>query len=175
MHFYINWRFFLYLYVSEIYMKIFKNIILTFASVILLAIMPSCSKMKDIKITSVGLESLSPKGFRAADAVLSLGIDNPSMAFTITKVNGLLKYNGEDFATYSADSLAVDKKCEKVYDLPCSAVISENVGLRQVMNLITSGSLEGFTTDVEAHVTLKNGIGKTFTFKDLDLNKISKE
>ena len=43
------------------------------------------------------------------------------------------------------------------------------------MALLKNGSLEGFTTDVEAHVTLKNGVGKTFKFKDLDLNKLSNE
>ena len=152
-----------------------KSIISIFASVLLLAMIPSCSKVKDIKITSVGLESFSPKGFRSADAVLAIGIDNPAMGFIITKVNGMLKYNGEDFATYSADSLSVDKKSVKVYDLPCSAELSESVGLRQVMALLKNGSLEGFTTDVEAHVTLKNGVGKTFKFKDLDLNKLSNE
>ncbi|MCI2108384.1 MAG: hypothetical protein LKK12_05455 [Bacteroidales bacterium] len=156
-------------------MRTNRNLILIFAGVLALALMSSCSKVKDIKITSVGLESLSPKGFRSADAVLAVGIDNPAMGFIITKVNGILKYNGEDFASYSADSLSVDKKCVKVYDLPCSAELSESVGLAQVMTLLKNRSLEGFTTDVEARVTLKNGVGKTFKFKDLDLNKLSNE
>lgn len=42
-------------------MRTNRNLILIFAGVLALALMSSCSKVKDIKITSVGLESLSPK------------------------------------------------------------------------------------------------------------------
>lgn len=144
----------------------------------MLCLAPSCSsinKMKDIKVTSVGLDSFAPRGFRSADAVLAIGIDNPTLAFTITDLAGVLKYNGEDMATYKADSLTIDKKCSKVYTLPCSATIGENVGLGQVLKMVSQGSMKGFTTDVEAHVRLKNGLGKTLKFKDLDLEKMTKE
>lgn len=156
-------------------MRQFRNIFLALAGAILLAMTASCSKAKDIKITSVAVDSFSPKGFRAADAVLAIGIDNPTFSFTLTNLSGVVKYNGEDFATYSADSLTVDKKCSKVYDLPCSAMLSENVKLSQVVSLLQKKSLEGFTTDVEAHVKLKNGLGKTLKFTDLDLQKMTEK
>ena len=150
--------------------KIFLGLILVTTCV---AFLSGCSKVKDIKVTSCGLESYSLKGLRSVDAVLAVGIDNPTFGFTITDLSGLVKYNGEDFATYTADSVAVDKKCSKVYDLPCSATLSEGVSLKQILSLASKGTLEGFTTDIEAKVRLRNGVGTTLRFKDLDLQKMT--
>jgi len=158
-------------------MKTIRRTLLPFLVVLLVSVgLTGCgvSKVKDIEITSFGLESYSLKGLRSVQAVLAVGIDNPAFEFTITDLSGIVKYNGENFASYTADSLTVDKKCSKVYDLPCTATLSDGVGLMQVMSIARSESLEGFTTDVEAHVKLHNGLGKTLRFKDLDLQELTK-
>ena len=135
----------------------------------------SLKKVKDISITSVGVESYSFSGLRSVKAVLAVGIDNPTFAFKVTELNGILKYKGEDIAFYSADTLSVDKKCVKVYDLPCSATLSEGVNLMKAMQIARNGTLDGFTTDVEAKVKLKSGAGTTLRFKDLDLKKMTEK
>ena len=157
-------------------MKVVRRIVLCLAALLPLLVFQGCagvSKMKDIKVTSCGVESYSLKGLRSVDAVLALGIDNPSFAFKVTELNGILKYKGEDIAFYTADTLQVDKKCSKVYDLPCSATLSERMTLMQVLQIAGKGSLEGFTTDIEAKVKLKNGAGTTLRFKDLDLQELA--
>ena len=61
--------------------------------------LPGCgslAKVKEIKVTSCGVESYSMKGLRSLDAVLAIGIDNPAMEFTVNELDGILKYHGED-------------------------------------------------------------------------------
>ncbi len=138
------------------------------------AILSGCSglsKVKDIKVTSCGLESYSLKGLRSVDAVLAVGIDNPTFAFKVMNVSGTVKYKGEDFATYTADTMSVDKKCSKVYDVPCTATLNDGVSLMKLMQIAKKGSLEGFTTDVTATVKLKSGAGTTLKFKNMTLTK----
>lgn len=158
-------------------MKTFKRTIFGFLiALVACAVVSGCSglsKVKDIKVTSCGLESYSLKGLRSVDAVLAVGIDNPTFAFKVMGVSGTVKYNGEDFATYTADTISVDRKCTKVYDLPCAATLSDGVSLMKLMQIVKKGNLEGFTTDVTATVKLKNGVGKTFRFKNIDLNKMT--
>lgn len=158
-------------------MKTFKRTIFgIFVALLACAVLSGCSglsKVKDIKVTSCGLESYSLKGLRSVDAVLAVGIDNPTFAFKVMDVSGIVKYNGEDFATYTADTVSVEKKCSKVYDLPCSATLSDGVSLKQLMQIAKKGNLEGFTTDVTATVKLKSGAGKTFKFKNIDLNELA--
>lgn len=157
-------------------MKTFKSIFIGFFVAFLAsAVLSGCSglsKVKDIKVTSCGLESYSLKGLRSIDAVLAVGIDNPTFAFTVMDVSGTVKYNGEDFATYTADTICVEKKCSKVYDLPCTATLSDGVSLMKMMQIVKKGNLEGFTTDVTATVKLKSGAGTTMKFKDIDLSKM---
>ena len=145
----------------------------TASMAVLLLILSGCAdleKVKDIKVTSVGVESYSFRGLRSVDAILALGIDNPTFAFNVTGLNGILKYKGEDFAFFSADTIKVDKKCSKVYDLPCSAMLSEGVSLKRAIQLFSSNvDLDGFTADVEAKVKLRSGAGTTLKYKDLDL------
>jgi hypothetical protein len=154
-----------------------SKILLTLLTVIFLTLSSCASlkKVKDINITSVGVESYSFSGLRSINAVLAIGIDNPTFAFRVTRLNGILKYKGEDFAFYSADTLHVDSRCVKVYDLPCSATLSDGVNLLKAMQIARDGSLDGFTTDVEAKVKLKSGAGTTLKFKDLDLKKMTEK
>lgn len=154
-----------------------SKILLTLLAVIFLTLSSCASlkKVKDINITSVGVESYSFSGLRSINAVLAIGIDNPTFAFRVTRLNGILKYKGEDFAFYSADTLHVDSRCVKVYDLPCSATLSDGVNLLKAMQIARDGSLDGFTTDVEAKVKLKSGAGTTLKFKDLDLKKMTEK
>ena len=46
--------------------------------------------------------------------------------------------------------------------------------LLEVLTLISRRSLEGFTADIRLHAKLKNGMGKTLEFKDLDIEKLAK-
>lgn len=152
--------------------------ILSLIAAAVVAMLPACgslSKVKDIKITSCGVESYSMKGLRSINAVLALGIDNPAMDFTVTELNGILKYHGEDFAFYSGDTLQVEGKCSKVYDLPCSVTLKEGIGLLQAMQIIGKNSLDDFTTDIEAKVKIRKGPRKTVRFKDLDLQKLAEK
>ena len=158
-------------------MKTFKRTIFSiFVALLACAVLSGCSglsKVKDIKVTSCGLESYSLKGLRSVDAVLAVGIDNPTFAFKVMDVSGTVKYNGEDFATYTADTVSVEKKCSKVYDMPCTATLNDGISLMKLMQIVKKGNLEGFTTDVTATVELKSGTGKTFRFKNIDLKKMT--
>ena len=153
--------------VSKIFLAMSATLVLAFSGC------AGLEKVKDIKVTSVGVESYSFSGLRSIDAVLAIGIDNPTFAFKITDLNGILKYKGEDFAFYSADTIKVDKKCSKVYDLPCSATLTEGVSLMRAIQIARDGTLDGFTTDLEAKVKLRSGAGTTLKYKDLDLKKMA--
>jgi hypothetical protein len=155
--------------------RLFLGIITAVAMMSVLAGCGSLRKVRDIKVTSVSLESYSLNGLRSADGVLAVGIDNPSFAFTVTRLDGVLKYKGEEVALYSADKFSVDKQCVKVYDVPCKAFLGEGISLMQVMQIIRQGNLEGLTTDIEAKVKLKNGAGTKLKFKDLDLQKMAEK
>ncbi len=169
-----NWYFFISLHIVNMskFMKHMTGRIKVLLAFLAFAVtLAGCgvSKVKDIKVTSFGIESYSLRGLRSLEAVVALGIDNPSFEFTVTDLAGTILYNGENFASYAADSVRVAARCESVYDLKCTATLSDGVTLRNLLMLAGSGGLDGLTTDVEAKVILRNGVAKKIRVKNLDI------
>ena len=130
----------------------------------------SVAKIKDLKVTSVGVKYVVPTSSRSVDAVLLLGLDNPSVTFTVDDVNGTIRYYDREMAHFTAGELPVQGRSIQVYELPCSVVLDDKVSLLDLLAISSKRSLEGMTADVSLHVKLKNGAGTTLNFNNLDLS-----
>ena len=74
-------------------MKVLRKIGVVLALVAGLLAVSGCAvtKIRDIRLTSVGVKYIVPTSSRSLDAVLLLGIDNPSISFTAQDVTGVVK------------------------------------------------------------------------------------
>ena len=124
-----------------------------------------------IAVTSVGIQSVNPTSSRSAEAVLLLEIDNPSLSFTASDINGTVKYKDKLMGSFTAGKLPVVGRTKQVYELPCTARLSENVSVLEVMRILAKNSYEGATADVDVHVNIGK-LGKTLKFRNLDLNEL---
>ena len=157
-------RLFLYLCEVMTLMKRAYRLVLVLLAVLSLA---GCASVKDIAVTSCSVVSVSPQGLRSADAVLALGIKNPLMAFTIKGLDGTIHKGDQTFATFSTSSLAVDRKCTKVYLMDCTGSLDKSVSLRDLLKIAASRDFEGYAIDLTMNVRLRWGIGKTLHFNNL--------
>jgi len=153
-------------------MKFFRKIALLLAAV---AVFAACdvAKIKDLSVTSVGVKYLVPTSSRSMDAVLLLGLDNPSISFTVQDVSGVVKHYDREIAQFTAGELPVQAKSVQVYELPCTAVLSDKVSLLDLLAIAARRSMEGLTADVKLRVSLKGGKGTVLTFNDIDLSSFS--
>ena len=131
------------------------------------------SKIRQIRITSVGVKYVVPTSSRSVDGVLLLGIDNPSISFTAQDVQGVVKSYGRELARFTAGELPVQARSVQVYELPCTAALSEKVSLLDLLAFASKRSMEGMTVDVKLRVSLGRGKGTTLTFNDIDLSQFS--
>ena len=146
--------------------------------VLLLAVLAAVSgcdvaKIKDLSVTSVGVKYLVPTSSRSMDAVLLLGLDNPSISFTVTDVSGVVKHYDRELVRFTAGDLSVQARSAQVYELPCTAVLSDKVSLLDLLAIAARRSMEGMTADVKLRVSLKGGKGTVLTFNGLDLSQFS--
>lgn len=132
------------------------------------------SKMKqNVNLTSVMLESFTPKGMRGADAILKLGLKNDMFGFKLADVHGVIKYKGRNFAEYKVDPMKIAGHTEKEYHFPCSANLCQDVSFLDVLGLAGAKSTSDFTVDV--NVKVKVGIfSKVFKFKDMPVSRFLK-
>ena len=156
-------------------MKAFRKIGIFIALVAAVLAVSGCSvaKIKDLKVTSVGVKYLVPTSSRSMDAVLLLGLDNPSITFTVDDIRGVVKYYDREMVHFTAGELPVQGKSVQVYELPCTAVLADKVSLLDLLAIAAKRSLDGMTADVKLHVKLRNGAGTTLTFNGLDLSSFN--
>ena len=156
-------------------MKAFRKIGIFVALVAAVLAVSGCSvaKIKDLKVTSVGVTYLVPTSSRSMDAVLLLGLDNPSITFTVDDIRGVVKYYDREMVHFTAGELPVQGKSVQVYELPCTAVLADKVSLLDLLAIAAKRSLDGMTADVKLHVKLRNGAGTTLTFNGLDLSSFN--
>jgi hypothetical protein len=131
------------------------------------------TKIREIRVTSVGVKYIVPTSTRSVDGVLLLGIDNPSISFTAQDVEGTVKYYGREMAHFTAGQLPIQGKSVQVYELPCTAALAEKVSLLDLLALGAKRSMEGLTVDVKLRVGLGSGKGTVLTFNNIDLSQFS--
>ena len=131
------------------------------------------AKIKDLSMTSAGVKYIVPTSARSMDAVLLLGLDNPSISFTVQDVKGVIKYYDREMVHFTAGELPVQAKSVQVYELPCTAMLADKVSLLDLLAFAARRSMEGLTADVDLRVSLKGGKGTTLSFKKIDLSQFS--
>ena len=151
-----------------------KIALLTLVALVTLAV-SGCgiAKIRELRVTSVGVKYLVPTSSRSLDAVLLLGLDNPSINFTVEDVRGTVRYYEREMVHFTAGELPVQARSVQVYELPCTAVLADKVSLLDLLAMAARRSMEGMTVDVKLKVKLKNGTGTTLTFNDIDLSSFS--
>ena len=156
-------------------MKVLRKIGVFLALVAGLLAVSGCAvtKIRDIRLTNVGVKYIVPTSSRSLDAVLLLGIDNPSISFTAQDVTGVVKQYGRELGKFTAGQLPVQAKSVQVYELPCTVALSEKVSLLDLLAIAAHRSMEGLTADVKLRVSLKGGKGTVLTFNGIDLAQFS--
>ena len=144
---------------------------------LMLSVLSGCSgirKMKDVKITSVGVKYFVPTSMKSGEGILTLGIDNPAMDFTISDVEGVVRRGERPLGYLTAGELNLKARSSETYELPCKATLAEGVSVVEILTLASTKDLEGLAADINLRVTLQNGMGKTLSFNDLDLKNLAK-
>ena len=156
-------------------MRVLRKIGVFLALVAGLLAVSGCAvtKIREIRLTNVGVKYIVPTSSRSLDAVLLLGIDNPSISFTAQDVSGVVKQYGRELGKFTAGELPVQAKSVQVYELPCTVALSEKVSLLDLLAIAARRSMEGLTADVKLRVSLKGGKGTVLTFNGIDLAQFS--
>ena len=158
-------------------MKTSRKISVLLVLTLMLSLLSGCSgirKMKDVKITSVGVKYFVPTSMKSGEGILTLGIDNPAMDFTISDVEGVVRRGERPLGYLTAGELNLKARSSETYELPCTATLAEGVSIVEILTLASTKDLEGLAADINLRVTLQNGMGKTLSFNDLDLKNLAK-
>ena len=145
------------------------------AVAVVIIVAAACSELrhiKEISITSCSIISVTPRSLRSADAVLALGVHNPSVAFTITGLEGGIRKGDTVIAEFAGGPVAIARKSDEVYELPCSVSLTENTNLLKVAGLVKGMDFTGYMVDITAEIMLANGMSRKLNLNDISVQKL---
>lgn len=129
-------------------------------------------RIKNIRVTSATLASLTPTGFRSLEATFLVGIDNPAMQVTAEDISGILYYKGKEYVDFVVDPVTLLARTTSVYEIHGAATLRPDVSLIQVLSLAKNYDLADFTADLNVTVKLRSGVGKAVSLKNLNLQEL---
>ena len=138
----------------------------------LMLCLTGCKGVKDIRVTSVELESFSTKGLKSMDIFVKVGVDNPAKQVKISEIDGSLKHSGKVIGKLAVDPLILGAKTSDLYTLKANLSLAQGAGLKELMVLATPGGLEGCTVDLSAKATYGKGTVMPLKMKDIPLKEL---
>ena len=131
--------------------------------------------IKDIKVNSARIVSVTPEGLSGLTALVEVDLHNPTVAFELMDITGVARYKGQDALKVTADQLIVAGHTDKVYRIPVQGEIVEGFNPLLLVRLIsTEGTLDDITISIKGKVALRGGIGKNIELKNIPLSTLMK-
>ena len=131
-----------------------------------------CGDIRDLEVTSVQIESITPNGLRGVNVGLAVGIDNPAFQVGLSEIEGSLKLSGKVLGRMTMAPFVLHARSTEIYHLKTTATIEQGVTLMELMALTDMETLNRCTVDVSVRATLKGGISKVLRFNDIPMTDL---
>ena len=152
-----------------------KKISLKTASFLVMAVMiclTGCRNIKDIRVTSVQVESVSMKGFKSLDLFLSVGVENPARQVRLSEIDGSLIHSGKIIGKLAMDPFVLLARSSETYTLKANVSLAKGAGLKDLMLLADQKGLNECTVDISAKAAYGKGAPMPVKMKNIPLKEL---
>ena len=139
---------------------------------VMLVCLTGCNKFKDITLNEVQMEKVTPIGLRGVDIDLRVEVDNPAPWLKISDVEVIVKYCGKVLGKVTVDPFILKARKVENYDVKARMTLDPGISLYEVLMLLSNDFATNCILDMTAKGSLKGGLSKTITEKDVPLKKL---
>jgi hypothetical protein len=140
---------------------------------IMVLILGSCAKVKQVGVTSFELDSITPKGLRALTVKMSVGVHNPANEITLSEISGEAVVSGKVIGNVAVAPVVLTARKDSSYTVKADLTLAEGVSVFEVLALAKDKSaIENGTANVYAKAKLKGGPSKKIKMEDVPLKKL---
>jgi len=141
----------------------------------LLAVSACGDSIRNIRITSVQLESFKVTSSSTLEAVLLIGVNNPAKSVQVSDLCAALKYDGELIANATAQDVELEGASTLEYRLPCEATLADNISLIKAGMIMATMNPDKLKADLSLGIAPKGGKVRMLNFNDLDISGLLKQ
>ena len=140
---------------------------------IMVLVLGSCAKVKQVGVTSFELDSITPKGLRALTVKMSVGVHNPANEITLSEISGEAVVSGKVIGNVAVAPVVLTARKDSSYTVKADLTLAEGVSVFEVLALAKDKSaIENGTANVYAKAKLKGGPSKKIKMEDVPLKKL---
>ena len=149
-----------------------KHRISVFLLMILTLCLAGCKDIKDIRVTSVKLESISPRGFKSVDLYISSEVYNPARQVRISEIDGSVIHSGKIIGKLAMDPFILAPKSLETYNLKANVSLAQGAGFKDLMVLTDPDELNKCTVDISAKAAYGKGAPMSVKRKNIPLKEL---
>lgn len=112
-----------------------------------------CRGVRDIKVTSLNLESVSLRGLKGIDLFVAVGVDNPARQVGLSDIEGSLVHSGKVIGRVAVAPFILTARSSETYNLKASVSLVQGAGIKELMAIAAPGGLDGCTVSLTAKAT----------------------
>ncbi len=140
---------------------------------IMVLVLGSCAKVKQVGVTSFELDSITPKGLRALTVKMSVGVHNPANEITLSEISGEAVVSGKVIGNVAMAPVVLTARKDSTYKVKADVTLAEGVSVLEVLALAKNKSaIENGTANIYAKAKLKGGPSKKIKMEDVPLKKL---
>ena len=140
---------------------------------IMVLILGSCAKVKQVGVTSFELDSVTPRGLRALTLTMSVGVHNPAKEITLSEISGEAVVSGKVIGNVAMAPVVLTARKDSTYKVKADVTLAEGVSVLEVLALAKNKSaIENGTANIYAKAKLKGGPSKKIKMEDVPLKKL---
>lgn len=140
---------------------------------IMVLVLGSCAKVKQVGVTSFELDSITPKGLRALTVKMSVGVHNPANEITLSEISGEAVVSGKVIGNVAMAPVVLTARKDSTYKVNADVTLAEGVSVLEVLALAKNKSaIENGTANIYAKAKLKGGPSKKIKMEDVPLKKL---
>ena len=140
---------------------------------LMVLLLGSCVKVKQVGVTSFELDSVTPRGLRALTLTMSVGVHNPAKEITLSEISGEAVVSGKVIGNVAMAPVVLTARKDSTYKVKADVTLAEGVSVLEVLALAKNKSaIENGTANIYAKAKLKGGPSKKIKMEDVPLKKL---
>lgn len=136
---------------------------------LLLFVLTGCNSWKDFEIGSVSVQSITPRGLKAADMTIAAAVRNPGKAIQIDSISGVIRVADNPVIMLAAEEILIESgDTECVF--PVKGTLQNGINIPAVLGTLTTGDTGALKMDIRAYARIVGtNFGKTIEYTDIPL------
>ena len=131
-----------------------------------------CVNFNDLKITSFKVDKVLPQGFKSVLWSAYVGVDNPSVEFSLYDISGTIKRGSAPLGDFSAEPVTVKGRTEGTYSVKGSLSLNNSVSVVELFSMLSDFRIEDCTVDLSLKVKPRGGIARKVVMKDVPASSV---